>query len=35
MLINTKVHEFIKMIETTSMSESYIISVFLVFVIII
>lgn len=31
MLINTKAHEFIKMIETTSMSKSYKIPVFLVF----
>lgn len=31
MLINTKAHEFIKMIETTSMSKSYKISVFLDF----
>lgn len=31
LLINTKVHEFIKMIETTSMSKSYKIPVFLAF----
>lgn len=31
MLINTEAHEFIKMIETTSMSKSYKIPVFLVF----
>ena len=31
MLINTKVHGFIKMIETTSMSKSHIILVFLAF----
>ena len=31
MLINTKAHEFIKMIETTSISKSYKIPVFLAF----
>lgn len=31
LLINTKAHEFIKMIETTSMSKSYKITAFLAF----